>query len=251
MPQTIPHTYRSKSYNKRMPYNKLQTNRNLSWQKKRPLNDHNLVISFSDDESESDTTPARAQVQVQPQVTRSGPTNSMARNSILGPNGSAQRPNATLQARASSSQSSGAALGSSSDKELETLRHQIALREKLLKIQKVGSIEATDGRSAKRTKVEPVSNGNMSMREDQLHFSASPLGYVKGDSNQFLSQQNGDANRSASASGGGMVLSKADNGIGENNGRLSGVHQSDVSAWLNQDTEVRPPPPLLVFSAKV
>jgi hypothetical protein len=255
MPQAIPHTYRSKSYNKRMSYNKLQTNRNLSWQKKRPLDDHNLVISFSDDESESDATPACAQVW--PHVTRSGPTNSINRNSILGPNGSAQRPNATLQARASSSQSSGAALGSSGDKVLEILRHQIALKEKSLKIQKVGSIEAADGHPAKRTKVEPVSNGNLSTREDQLHFSASPLGYSKGDSNQFLSQQKGDANKSASALGSGMVLSKADNGSGENNGRLvlSGVHrsvdmvvQSDVSAWLNEDTEVRAPPSLSFFS---
>lgn len=205
------------------------------------------MISFSDDESESDT-PAHTQLQVRPQVTRSGPTNSMARNSILGPNGSAQRPNATLQARPSSSQSNGTALKSSSDKVLETLRHEIALREKSLKIHKVGCIEATDGRPAKRMKVEPPSTGSQSTKEDQLHFSASPSGYARGHSNQFLSRQNGDENRSASALGSGMVLSKADNGSRENNGRLvlSGAHQSvdmvmqpDVPAWLNQNTEVR------------
>lgn len=241
IPQTTPHSYRSKSYNKKMPYNKLATNRNLSWQKKRPLDDHNLVISFSDDDSESDTTPANVQVQVRPQMTRSGPTNStVARNSILGPNGSALRPNATLQAKASSSQSNGA-LGSSSDKVLETLRLEIALREKSLKIQKPGSIEATYGRPSKRMKVEPPSNGNQSIKEDQLNFNASPSRYMKGDSNQFVNQQNGNENKSVSAPGSGIVLSKADNGGGEINGRLvlSGMHRSaDVSAWLNTNAEV-------------
>lgn len=241
MPQTTPHSYRSKNYNKKMPYNKLATNRNLSWQKKRPLDDHNLVISFSDDDSESDTTPANLQGQVRPPMTRSGPTNSTAaRNSILGPSGSTLRPNATLQTNASSSHSNGA-LGSSSDKLLETLRLEIALREKSLKIQKTGSIEATYGRPSKRMKVGPLSNGNQSTKEDQLNFNASPSGYMKGDSNQFVNQQNGNENKSVSAPGSGIVLSNADNGGGEINGRLvlSGMHRSaDVSAWLNTNAEV-------------
>ncbi|KAJ3683974.1 hypothetical protein LUZ61_013138 [Rhynchospora tenuis] len=244
MPQTIPHSFRSNSYNKRMQYNKPPNSRNLSWQKKRPLDDQNLVISFSDDESESDTTPTRMHAQVRPQMTRSGPTSSMARNSILGPNGSAQRPNTALQTRGSSSPSNGA-LGTSSDKVLETLRQEIALREKSLKSQKVGSVEATDGRSAKRTKVEPPSNGNHSAKDDQLQFSACPSGNPKSEPNQFLSH-NSDENTSVSAPYNRMVLSKAEDINRENNGRfvLSGVHQSedvvmqsDTSAWLNQNAE--------------
>ncbi|KAJ4772224.1 zinc finger C3H1 domain protein [Rhynchospora pubera] len=245
-PHTIPHSFRTNNYNKRMQYNKPPNTRNLSWQKKRPLDDQNLVISFSDDESESDThtTPTRMHSQLRPQLTRSGATSSIARNSILGPNGSAHRPNTPLQTRGSSSPSNGA-LATGSDKVLETLRQEIALREQSLKIQKMGSVEATDGRAAKRTKVEPPSNGNHSAKDDQLQFSACPSGNAKGEPNQFLSH-NSDENKSVSAPYSGMVLSKADNSNRESNGRfvLGGVHrsvdvvmQSDTSAWLNQNAE--------------
>ncbi|KAJ1688631.1 hypothetical protein LUZ63_012786 [Rhynchospora breviuscula] len=236
----IPHSFRTNNYNKRMQYNKPPPNtRNLSWQKKRPLDDHNLVISFSDDESETDTTPTRMPAHLPPQMTRSAPTTTMARNSILGPNGSAHRPNTPLQTRGSSSPSN-AALATGSDKVLETLRQEIALREKSLKIQKLGSLEPTDGRAPKRTKVEPPSNGNHSVKDDQLHFTACPSGNAKSEPNQFLSH-NSDENRSVSAPYSGMVLSKADNSNREN---MSGVHrsvdvvmQSDTSAWLNQSAE--------------